>query len=164
MYPWENADQCGQGGRMFVVPVDDPDLRGGGSQPLASATFELRLRDVLDFTVDFSTWLAANGSNARIVNAVWEVAPDSPKTPILPGRLQIQELTLVGGSKPPNVSFSATGRCVVVVQAAADAKVGDGYWLDLKVTVGATTATHTDDVALPERTLVRRIAIIVVAG
>lgn len=147
MFPWEDQRQFSIGGRTFIVPVDEPELRGGGAQAFAAATFELRQRDSLDFAVDFSTWLAANGSNAQIDDAEWSVAEKSPKTPVILGN-----------------GFSPAGRCVVVVKAAEGAVVGDGYWLDVKVTVGATTATSPEEVALPARTLVRRIAVIVVAG
>ena len=113
---------------------------------LAVGTFYLHLRDSLDFSVDLSKWLAANGG-AQLTGAAWAVAADSPKTPVLTG-----------------VAFSPQGKSSVVVTPGAEAVAGDAYWLDVTLTIGATVSVNVGDVALPARTMVRRIHIVIVKG
>ncbi|WP_163277035.1 hypothetical protein, partial [Klebsiella aerogenes] len=73
----------------------------------------LRLRDTIDYKVDFSQWLQANG-NAQLNAANFAAASNSPSTPSITGQ-----------------SFSPAGKTVVVLKAADNAKVGDAYWLDV---------------------------------
>ena len=133
--------------RTVVVPACEVDVstEQGGDIP-ALACFQLRLRDQIDFTVDFSQWLARNG-NAQISNAQFAAASNSPGTPTIVGQ-----------------AFSATGKCVVVLAAPAGAKAGDAYWLDVTATVAAVAAVNPADVAIPARTIVRRIHVVVANG
>lgn len=150
MFPWDpNSPQLGQpDSRSVTVPAFEPDVGATPGTPiLALGLFELRLRDQIDFSVDFSAWLAANGSNAQLTNVTWSAASGSPKTP-----------TIVGST------FSPLGKCVVVLTAGTNASIGDTYWLDITVTIGATTPVNPNDVAIPVRALVRRIHVIVVNG
>ena len=133
--------------RKYEVPTCEADVNVAPNATVpAIATFTIKQRDTIDFTVDWSSWLGANG-NPVLTNATWTVATDSPKTPTISGQ-----------------AFSAAGVCVAVLTPAAGATPGDAYWLDLTVTVGVTTATNAGDVAIPARTLVRRVYIIVTAG
>jgi hypothetical protein len=135
------------GCRTYAVPVcDNLGDSAPNAQVPAAATFNLNLRDSLDFSVDFSAWLGANG-NPALTNAVWAVAVGSPKTPPIVGQ-----------------AFSAQGMTTVVISAASGAIPGDAYWLDVTASIGATTPTNVGDVAIPARTIVRRIYIIVVSG
>ncbi|WP_163103799.1 hypothetical protein, partial [Acinetobacter baumannii] len=61
-------------------------------------------------------------------------------------------------------SFSPAGKTVVVLKAADNAKVGDAYWLDVTATVAAVVAASAADVAIPARTIVRRIHVVVASG
>jgi len=146
---WNANEQYGRGEpdcRRYVMPACEPD---GCSAPTAQipavATFTIRQRDSWDYTFDASVWVGANG-NPVVTGATWAVASGSPQTPTLTGQ-----------------AFTAQGVAVVVVTPANGAKPGDAYWLDLTVTVGAASAT-TDAPAIPARTFVRRIYIIVTAG
>jgi hypothetical protein len=156
MFPYENNCQNQNGGynpfgntpdtRKYTLPASEYDgsINPSASVP-ATATFSLRQRDTIDFTFDASVWLAANG-NPTLDSAVWTIAGSSPKTPTIAAQ-----------------NFSPSGQCVVVVTPASGAAPGDAYWLDLTLSIAATPATTTA-AAIPARTLVRRIYIIVTAG
>lgn len=132
--------------RTAVVPVCEPE-RSVDAQGTVSALglFQHRLRDVLDYTVDFSAWIAANGGT-QLDGVAWAVAADSPKTPVL-----------------SDDSFAPSGKAVVLVTPGAGATVGDTYYIEATATFAARAAS-ADLPALPARTLVKRIHIIVVKG
>jgi hypothetical protein len=146
MYPYQMNDgqpDC----RYVALPVCEPDVGAAPGSPInALALFEIRLRDSLDFTVDFSVWLGANGP-AQLSAATWAAASGSPKVPTIIGQ-----------------AFSPAGRVTAVISPGAGAAIGDTYWMDITATVAATTAVNPNDVALPARTLTRRVNIIVVNG
>jgi len=107
--------------RIATVPPCEQDVDASQTAPVAAlACFQMKIRDTLDFTVDFTQWIAANGN---------------------PG-----------------------GKCVVVLHAASGAKAGDAYYLDVTATLAATAPATTADVAIPARTLVRRIHVVLANG
>ena len=139
----QGAPDC----RRVVLPIcetDQPPMPNAAIN--AVATFQLRQRDTLDFTLDASAWLGANG-NAQLTGAAWTVATGSPKTP-----------TIVSSA------WSPQGHAVVVLAVGAGAAVGDAYWLDVMLAIGPTTPTNVGDVAISARTVVRRIYVVVAAG
>lgn len=112
------------------------------------ATFIKKARDTLDYGIDFTQWVQANG-NTEIKDVVWADAADGAAAGILPA-------PMVGNQ------FFPGGECWVVI---GPGNAGDNYWLDCTVTVAATQArVGGDAVQTMERTLVRRIAIQVYAG
>lgn len=132
--------------RTVVVPSCERDFdTSQGSVVEALALFQIRIRDTIDFTVDFSEWLRANG-NAQLSAATFAVAAQSPQQP------EIVEQV-----------FSPLGKCVVVLAVGDGAVVGNAYHIDVTVTVAAVAATP-GEVAIPARTLVRRIHVVVVNG
>lgn len=133
--------------RAVEVPPCERDIDPAqGASIEALALFQMRLRDTVDFTVDFGKWLVTNG-NARLSTAVFAIASDSPSTPVIAGQ-----------------AFNQAGRCVVALSAGVGAKAGDAFYLDLTVTVGATTPAGANEVAIPARTLVRRIHVVLANG
>lgn len=133
--------------RSVTVPACEPDGDASQSASIAAlASFQMRKRDTVDFTVDFSEWLKQNG-NASLSAATFAAAADSPKAPTISGQ-----------------AYAPAGKCVVVLQASAGAMAGDAYYLDLTVTVAATVPVSPTDVAIPARTLVRRINVVVING
>lgn len=133
--------------RSVVVPACEPDGDPSqGADIAALACFQMRIRDKLDFTVDFSAWLAQNG-NATLTSGTFAVSTDSPSTPTISGQ-----------------AYAAGGKCVVVLTAPSGAKAGDAYWLDITAQISATTPVLPTDVAIPARTLVRRIHVVVING
>jgi hypothetical protein len=141
--PEEGSPDC----RRVALPVCERDQPPRPNATIdAIATFQLRQRDTLDFTIDMSAWLGANG-NAQLTAASWAVASGSPKTPTMASN-----------------AFSPQGHVVVVLTAASDAQPGDAYWLDATISIGATQPTNVGDVAIPARTIVRRIYVVVAAG
>lgn len=133
--------------RSVVVPSCEGDVSSAQDADItALALFQLRLRDEIDFKVDFSQWLQANGG-AQISNATFAAAATSPSAPSIVSQ-----------------AFSANGKCVVVLAAPNGAKAGDAYWIDVTVTVAAVAAATANDVAIPQRTLVRRINVVAVNG
>lgn len=133
--------------RSVTVPACEPDGDASQSASIAALSlFQIRKRDTVDFSVDWSEWLKANG-NAQLSAATFAASADSPKTPTISGQ-----------------AFSPAGKCVVVLTAANDALAGDAYYIDLTITVAATVAALPSDVAIPARTLVRRIHVVVVNG
>lgn len=133
--------------RSVVVPACEQDGDASQTAPIAAlALFQMRIRDTLDFQVDFSQWLAQNG-NPVLTGATFAVAAGSPSAPTLVGQ-----------------AFTPGGRCVVVLAAPIGAKAGDAYYLDITANIGATVALMPTDVAIPARTLVRRINVILVNG
>jgi len=133
-------------GRTFVVPLMEATCLPSITTVPVCAQFQLRQRDSLDFSMDFSAWLAANGQ-PNLASAVWSIPATSPQTPILG----------VSG-------FSPAGHTAVVVTPALLAAVGDVYWLDVAATTTAVTIDCVPGVVVPSRGLTRRIAIVVVAG
>lgn len=133
--------------RTAAVPACETNVP---ADPAASVEavgyFQLRLRDEIDYTLDFSAWIVANGS-PQVTDAVWAVAASSPKTPVI-----------------LDSAFSPQGKCVVVLKPGVGALIGDAYWLDCTVSLGPTTAVNPGDVALPARKIVRRIHVVVVNG
>lgn len=133
--------------RTVTVPACEPDGDASQSASIAAlACFQMRKRDTVDFTVDFSDWLKANG-NAQLSAATFAAATDSPSAPTLSGQ-----------------AYAPAGKCVVVLQASNGAMAGDAYYIDLTVTVAATVPVTPSDVAIPARTLVRRIHVVVING
>lgn len=135
--------------RVAVVqPCEtDVDTSNAQSQQIAAlGLFQMKLRDTVDFRVDFSQWLAANGGPV-LTAAAWAVAATSPKTPTITGS-----------------AFVPAGMTAVVLKAPDGASAGDTYYLDITASIGATSPSLPTDVALPARTLVRRINVIVVQG
>jgi hypothetical protein len=132
--------------RTFTVPVVDPVFSSTNRIIMPAAVFQIRQRDTLDYSVDASGWLAANGS-ALLGAVAWGVANDSPMQPIIMAD-----------------SFDPTGLCTVVVAPAADAAVGDVYWIDWSAATTPTQIPRLPNVTIPPRTVVRRFYIMVVAG
>ena len=133
--------------RRVELAVCETDLDPSPNAPiLAVATFQIKKRDTLDFTLDMMSWLAANG-NAQLTGAVWAVAAGSPSTPTIQGS-----------------AHSPQGVMTVVITPGNDDAPGSAYWLEVTIQVGETTPINPGDVAIPARTLVRRINIVVVAG
>jgi hypothetical protein len=133
--------------RLATVPACENDGDAAQSAPIAAlACFQMRIRDTLDFTVDFSQWLAANGTPV-VTDAQFVAASDSPSAPSITGQ-----------------AFTPTGKCVVVLHGAEGAKAGDAYYLDITASLAATVPASPLDVAIPARTLVRRIHVVVVNG
>jgi hypothetical protein len=133
--------------RIATVPPCENDTDASQSAPIAAlACFQMKIRDTLDFTVDFTQWIAANG-NPAITAATFAAASDSPSAPTISGQ-----------------AFTPTGKAVVVLHAAQGAKAGDAYYLDITATLAATVPASPLDVAIPARTLVRRIHVVLANG
>lgn len=133
--------------RIAIVPPCERDTDASLNAPIgALALFQMKTRDELDFTVDFSQWLAANG-NPVLTAATFAVSADSPSAPTLSAQ-----------------AFVPGGKCVVVLTAPDGAKAGDAYYLDVSAQIGATTPTLPTDVPIPARKLVRRIHVVLVNG
>ena len=133
--------------RRVELAVCETDLDPSPNAPvLAVATFQIKKRDTLDFTLDMMNWLATNG-NAQLTGATWALASGSPNTP-----------TIVGSA------FSPQGVMTVVITPDGGDAPGSAYWLEVTIHIGETTPINPGEVAIPARTLVRRINIVVVAG
>lgn len=133
--------------RSVIVPACERDGDAGQSAPIeALALFQMRIRDKIDFVVDFSQWLAANG-NPTLTGATFAAAAESPSAPSISAQ-----------------AFVPAGKCVVVLTAPEGAKAGDAYWLDVTAEIAPTTPVQPTDVPIPARTLVRRIHVVVVNG
>ena len=131
--------------RSFAIPVVDDPVGFDPGVP-AVGVAQLRLRDSLDFTLDFCAWLAANGQ-ALLSGATWAVTTDSPQTPTIVGQ-----------------SFTSAGKAVVVLSPAVDAEIGDAYYLDVTAMIEAQTAETAGQIEMPVRRLVRRLHVVIVAG
>lgn len=132
--------------RHVLVPTCEmPGSTERTSNVPALACFRMKKRDVLDFGIDFGDWLEANGGS-RLEGVAWGVATDSPSTPALSG-----------------TSFIDTGKTSVVVTPAVDAAPGDAYYLDCTATVAEIPAA-VGQLAVPARTLTRRIHIVIEQG
>ncbi|MFX8653009.1 hypothetical protein ABTM19_20000, partial [Acinetobacter baumannii] len=81
-----------------------------------------------------------------LTNVVWSIGANSPKSPV------------IGAG-----SFDPAGLMTVQVTPAPGALAGDAYYLDATITVGPVAASAGQP-ALPARTLVRRIHLVVVNG
>ncbi len=130
--------------RTAVVPVCDADVDPAAALA-AIATFQLRLRDQLDFSIDFTDWLERNGGTLETAN--FTVAAGSPQSPVIIGQ-----------------SFSPGGKCVVVLKANTGAAASHAYWMDLTVEIAAVVATEPNDAPIAIRKLVRRFNVVVVNG
>jgi hypothetical protein len=111
----------------------------------ALATFIKKARDTLDFGIDFTDWLKANG-DTEISAVTWEPVTDPPY------------------QDPPILSdqfFPGSEAWVMIGPGLA----GDNYLIDCTATIAPTQArVGGDAVSTVERTIVRRIAIQVLAG
>lgn len=135
-------------GRTYFLPATEATMSSSTTTVPASQVFQMRVRDVLDFSVDATAWLAANGSGAALSAAQWAVASDSPKTPTISGQ-----------------GFDPTGLTSAVIAAANNAAPGDVYSIDITLTVAPCPPVNDPGgFTIPARTLVRRIQIMVVAG
>ena len=134
--------------RSVSVPACDPHCDSGQSTGIPSlAVFQIRIRDTVDFTVDFTEWLQANG-NATLSGATFAAASDSPSAPSIQGQ-----------------SFNASGKAMVVLSGATEGvQVGNAFWIDVTAQVAATVALLPSDLVIPARTLVRRIHVVVISG
>jgi hypothetical protein len=132
--------------RTVIVPACEADTIAEQGTPIpALACFQMRMRDTIDFAVDFSQWLAKNGG-AVLSNAQFAVASDSPKTPVIVGQ-----------------AFAPSGKCLIALSKhVSSPAVGDAYWLDITATVAAVTPVG--GAAIPARTLVSRIHVVLVNG
>jgi len=111
----------------------------------ALATFYKRARDTLDYGIDFTAWVKANG-DTQLKTVTWASVVD----PNVQGAPILSEQVFPGGET-----------WVILGPGAAN----DIYWIDCTVTVDATQArVGGDAISTVERTLVRRIAIQVLAG
>lgn len=141
---WQYPNQNETPARTVAVPVADPPQNYGQSAPIdVLATFQLFIRDTLDFSVDLTAWLTANGA-AVLSGATWTSA--GSKTPTLSGQ-----------------AFVPTGLASVVVAPASGALPGDAYLLDVAFAIAAVAASIASP-AIPARVLTRRICIILVNG
>lgn len=152
MFQFDADSPAGQDNCRYVaMPIceaEHTDVSQGAPIP-ALGVFYMRQRDTLDFGVDFTNWLVANSNGASpltIASATWGASADSPKTP-----------TIVGEG------FDPAGRVAVIVAAPPGALAGDSYWLDLTMTTTALPASQGYP-AMPGRTVVRRIKLVVVNG
>jgi hypothetical protein len=135
--------------RRLVVPSCEPDIDPTQSAPLmclTAAPLQMKLRDTIDFTVDFTDWLAANGS-PTLATATWAVAAASPKTP-----------TILSSSHSP------FGKTNIVITPGVNALAGDTYFLEVTVVTTATAPVLPTDLTIAARTLVRQMRVIVVNG
>ena len=133
--------------RIAIVPPCENDGDASQSASIAAlACFQMKIRDTLDFTADFTQWIAANG-NPVMSAATFAVASDSPSTPTISGQ-----------------AFTPGGKVVVVIHAGSGAKAGDAFYLDVTVTLAATVPTSPADAVIPSRTLVRRIHVVLANG
>lgn len=148
MLTWNDGPQGNPlaNARTYVLPTNEPLLPANQTAVPAGATFQLRERDSLDFSMDLTAWLCANAPGAVISQATWTVPSDSPATPTIVGQ-----------------EFEPTGFCVVVISDNGSA-VGSVFWLDLAVTLSATPLPSAPNLAIPPRTLTRRLYVQVVAG
>jgi len=133
--------------RVAVVPACESDVDTSTAQQISAlGLFQMRLRDSIDFQVDFTQWLGANG-NPVLSTAVFAVASGSPKAPTIVAQ-----------------AFNPAGVAAVVLAVPDGGAVGDTYYLDITVHVAASVPALPSAVAVPARILVRRIHVIVVAG
>lgn len=139
------------GCRTYRVPACEAAQSTSSSAVPAAATFQVRQRDVLDFDVDASDFLASLGSDAKLASAVFSVA----SSVTLAG-------TVAGAPTISGQGHSDDGVASVVLAPHSAAAVGDVYTLDC--TLVTTSTSLAQGVTLPARTIVRRIVIIVVAG
>lgn len=131
--------------RRVAMPACEPEVDTSPTAPIpALKLFQMRSRDILDFGIDFAAWLQANGS-AVLATATWAVASNSPQTP----------------ATVTTVPFDPAGMTAVLVEADA---VGDAYYLECTITTAPTQPSANGALALPARTVVRRIHILVVNG
>ena len=137
------------GCRTYPVDVCDPVLSTSTSTvPIdQAATFQIRQRDALDFTIDFTALLTAMGVSVTLTACSFTVPAASPKTPA----------SITGG-------FDASGTAVFVLTPALGATVGDLYYVDVTATTSTSVLPNTPSVTIPARTITRRMQFQVVAG
>ena len=131
--------------RRVKMPVQEPTnvATAPSAAVPALAQFFKAARDTLDFGIDFSDWLIANG-NTQATNIVYTEGDDSPQTPTIASQ-----------------SFSPLGESAVLLSGGA---VGDAYYIDATLTVDQVQVREDNPAAIGTRTIVRRIHIVVVAG
>lgn len=141
---WAFASQSPVPQRTAIVPPVDPQVDYSQNAPVnALATFEMYLRDALDFYIDMTAWLASNGP-ATLATATW--ASVGAKTPTLTG-----------------ATFLATGLAGVTITPAVGALPGDAYLLEVTFTIAAIVSAGTT-LSIPVRKITRRINVILVNG
>lgn len=133
--------------RIAKVKACEGDEDAANSNDIqAVGLFQMRVRDELDFRVDFTEWVAANG-NPPMSGAVFTVASGSPQSPTISGQ-----------------AFSPDGMSVVVLKAAVGAEPGHAYYLDVTANFGPTVPIAPGALVIPARKMVRRIHVVVIAG
>lgn len=139
------AQQPAMPPRRVKMPVQEPT--NVATAPSASvpalAQFFKAARDTMDFGIDFTDWLIANG-NTQATNIVYSEGDDSPQSPTIASQ-----------------SFSKTGESAVLISGGA---IGDAYYIDCTVTVDEVQVREDNPAAIGTRTIVRRIHVVVVAG
>ena len=137
----------GTNGRTFALPLIDQLASPTSSVIPPVVIFQIRERDVLDFSIDATQWLAANGNGVLAAGSAWAVAVGSPMTPTIVGQ-----------------QFDPSGLVTAVIAPMMGANVGDVYWLDVTLAVAPAQLTMFPNVQVPARKLTRRVYIQVVAG
>lgn len=139
-----NAQQQTNVPRRVKVPVQEPTQNPSVSANIpALAQFFKAARDTMDFGIDFSDWLIANGS-PQLKSCVYAAGADSPKPPDIESQ-----------------TFSPTGETVVML---AGGDVGDAYYLDCTVVLDDVQIREGNPSTIGERTMVRRIHVVVYNG
>lgn len=109
------------------------------------ATFVKKARDELDYGIDYTDWLKANG-DTEVTAVTW--------TPVAANGYVAAPIT-------SDQFFPGSEAWVIVGPGAA----GDNYLIDCQLTIAPTQArVGGDAVSTVQRTIVRRIAIRVYAG
>jgi hypothetical protein len=137
--------------RTYTVPVCEPPQGISSAIIPTSATFQIRQRDTLDFCVDLRSFLTGIGDDIALANAAFAIASSVTSAGVATGA------PTIGGS-----GFTPEGTVSFVLTPSATAAVGDIYSIDMTATTSTTTIGS--GTVLPARVIVRRIAIVVVAG
>lgn len=116
-----------------------------GDHPLLNTTdLQIKAGDTMDVGILWGDWLTANG--ARLKTSTWAAGGDSPQSPTLVSNSQVMDRK--GGE-------------TAVLLNAGSATPGDRYFLDNTVVVERDE--DASDLPLPDRTMIRRIAVKVFA-
>ncbi len=128
--------------RRVKMPVADPAAPALGVSAAipALAQFFKADRDTIDFGIDFSDWLVANGS-PQVTNCVYAAAAGSPAVPTIAAQ-----------------DYNAQGETVVVLSGGT---AGDAYWIDCTLTMDAVQLREGNPNKIISRVLVRRLHIVV---
>ena len=133
--------------RTVIVPGCEITLNPSDLSIPAEALFQIRLRDIMDFSVDFSAWLTST-HGALLASVVWTIAALSPKIPIISSTV-----------------FDSSGPAVAIIAPGLLAAVGDAYYIDVTgVTLPTLISAGSATLTIPARTITRRVNILVVAG